>query len=47
MSQERRWPIEHLDRMYSLATPNGRIALEELSLAYKPQLDADFPKVAA
>ena len=41
MSEERKWPIEHPDRiqLYSLATPNGQkvsIALEELSLPYEP-----------
>ena len=41
MSEERKWPIEHPDRiqLYSLATPNGQkvgIALEELGLAYEP-----------
>lgn len=40
MSEERKWPIEHPDRiqLYSLATPNGQkvsIALEELGLAYE------------
>ena len=41
MSEERKWPIEHPDRiqLYSLATPNGQkvsIALEELGLPYEP-----------
>lgn len=41
MSEERRWPIEHPDRiqLYSLAASNGQkvsIALEELCLAYEP-----------
>ena len=40
MSSERKWPIEHPDRiqLYSLATPNGQkvgIALEEVRLPYE------------
>ena len=40
MSSERKWPIEHPDRiqLYSLATPNGQkvgIALEEVGLPYE------------
>ena len=47
MSQERKWPIGYPGRMSSLATLNGRITLEELGLAYEPQLDTDVPKVVA
>lgn len=40
MSMDRKWPIEHPDRvqLYSLATPNGQkvsIALEEIGLPYE------------